>query len=150
MINWTLFASGLITSFLGSLGFALIFRLRPRYLTPAAFGGLFAFAVYFICDAFGMGLFASNFFAAIVGALYSELLARMMKAPTVEFSIPCIIPLVPGSMLYYSMSHLLAGNYEQSFASLRDTLMTALGIAAGMIVVSILSGIFFHFAKKKA
>ena len=148
-MNWLSFAIGTITSLIGSFGFALIFRLRPRYLIPASFGGLFAFAVYFVCDAFGMGLFTANLLAATVGSLYSEFLARLMKAPSVEFLIPCVIPLVPGSMLYYTMSHLLAARYDASFACLMDALMTALGIAAGMVVVSVIASIVAGIAKAK-
>ena len=145
-MNWTTFLVGLGSSAIGSLGFALIFRLRPRHLAPAALGGTLAFAVYFLFDMLGLHLFASNFFAAAVAALFSELCARTLKAPSVVFSIPCLIPLVPGSLLYYTMSHLLSGAYGESFACLIKTMMVALGIAGGLIVVSVLFSIINHIA----
>ena len=148
-MDWMALSIGAVTSLVGSLGFALIFRLSARYLLPASFGGLLAFVVYFVCDTFGMGLFTANLLAAIVGSLYSELLARMMKTPSVEFMIPCIIPLVPGSMLYHTMSHLLAAEYAPAFDSFVKAMMTALGIAAGVIVLSVVSGILAGIAKAK-
>lgn len=146
-MNWTTFGIGLVTSMIGSLGFALIFRLRTRYLIPASFGGLLAFAVYFVCDVFGMGLFVANLLAALGGSLYSELLARVMRTPTVEFMIPCLIPLVPGGMLYYAMSSLLASDYDTGFAHLTNALMTALGIAAGIIAVSLIFALWTGIVK---
>lgn len=149
-MNWTSFLIGLGSSAVGSLGFALIFRLRPRYLAPAAIGGTLAFAVYYLLDVLGLHIFASNFFAAIVGALYSELCARILKAPSVVFTIPCIIPLVPGSLLYYTMSHLIAGAYGTSLSYLSKTLLTALGIAGGMIVVSVFFSVLQYLSARRA
>ena len=143
-MNWTTFLIGLGSSAVGSLGFALIFRLRPRYLAPAALGGTLAFAVYFLLEMLGLHPFATNFFASMTAALFSELCARTLKAPAVIFTIPCIIPLVPGSLLYYTMSHLISGSYGDSFAYFTKTMIIALGIAGGLIVVSVLFGVINH------
>lgn len=152
-MNLTLFFIGLGSSAIGSLGFALIFRLRPRYLAPAALGGTLGFAVYFLFDWLGFHIFATNFLAAVAAAIFSEGCARFFRAPSVVFSIPCIIPLVPGSLLYYTMSHLLEGKYADSFTYLTKTLLTALGIAGGLIVVSVLLSVAMqireHFSAKK-
>ena len=143
-MNWTTFFIGLGSSLVGSLGFALIFRVRSKHLAPASLGGALAFAVYFLLDFFGAHLFVSNFFAAAVAALYSELCARLLKAPSIVFTIPCLIPLVPGSLLYYTMSNLLAGTYDASFANFTKTMIVALGIAGGLIVVSVVFSVINH------
>ena len=137
-MNVTSLLIGLASSAVGSLGFALIFRLRPKYLVPASFGGMLGFAVYFLFDVLGLHIFATNFLASLAAAIFSEICARVLKAPSVVFLIPCIIPLVPGSLLYYTMSHLLSGSYSSAFSYLTKTLLTALGIAGGLIVVSVL------------
>lgn len=138
---------GLASAVVGSLGFALIFRLRPRYLVPAGIGGLLAYAVYLLFAELGWHIFATNFIASCASALYSELFARKMKAPTLLFSIPCIIPLVPGSLLYYAMSFLLKGNYASALSYFTDTVLTAVGIAGGMIAVSIVFTLYMHASK---
>lgn len=153
-MNVTALLIGLISSAVGSLGFALIFRVRPKYLVPATLGGTLGFAVYFLFDWLGFHIFATNFLAAVATAIFSEICARVLKAPTVVFSIPCIIPLVPGSLLYYTMSHLLEGKYTESLSYLSKTLLTALGIAGGLIVVSVLVNISTyvharHLSKKR-
>ena len=140
---------GLASAFVGSLGFALLFRLRPRYLVPASLGGMIAYAVYLLADLIGMHLFVANFLAATTTALLSELCARFFKAPSVVFAIPCLIPLVPGSLLYYSMSNLLASQYDQALLHFNGTLVTALGIAGGMIAVSVFFSIVSYFHRKR-
>ena len=139
---------GLTSAFIGSLGFALLFRLHPRHLVPASLGGMIGYAVYLAADLLGMHLFVSNFLAATVAALLSELCARFFKAPSVIFTIPALIPLVPGSLLYYSMSNLLTSQYDQAFLYFSGTLVTALGIAGGMIAVSVGWSIFSYFYRK--
>lgn len=136
-MNLTALWVGLLSSAVGSLGFALIFRVRPRCLFPATLGGTLAFFAYFIFDAFGFHIFLSNFLGAVASAIFSEICARIFKAPSIVFSIPCVIPLVPGSLLYYTMSHLLEGAYSETLSYLSKTLLTALGIAGGLLVVSV-------------
>lgn len=58
------------------------------------------------------------------------------------FIIPGMIPLVPGSSLYYTMSNLISSNQEMALSKFVDTILVivglAFGIAAGSIVVSVL------------
>ena len=67
--------------------------------------------------------------------VYAELLARFMRTPATLFVIPAVIPLVPGSSLYYAMSCVV----QRDLASAREygtqTLEFALAIAAGMSFV---------------
>ena len=42
----------LATAFLGAFGFSLMFGLRRRYVFAASLGGLLAWAVYLLIDAF--------------------------------------------------------------------------------------------------
>lgn len=138
----TAFLIGAVTSFVGTLGFSLLVRIRPKYLFFAAFGGFIAFCVWFFCDFYGRGAFVSNFAGAAAAAIYSEILARIFKTPTIEFSLASIIPLTPGSFLYYAMSSFIKNDYSASFDYMITTLMIGFGIAAGMICVSIIP-VFF-------
>ena len=91
-------------AFFGSLGFALLFGLRRRYLLPASLGGMLSWGLYLLLDR----LFGSPFVACLAASafsmVYAELMAHWMRSPTTLFVIPAIIPLVPGSSLYYAMS----------------------------------------------
>lgn len=125
----------LCMAFLGSLGFALIFGLRRALLVPASVGGLISWAIYLLCSSFMAGVFVPCLIASAFSALYAELLARVLKAPVTLFFLPAVVPLIPGSTLYYAMSGVVQGNMDaaRSYASL--TVQYALAISAGMSLV---------------
>ena len=121
---------------LSSTGFSLLFGVRhPRHLAVATVGGGITWAVYLLFDRAGLSLFLCMFFASLVGETYAQVMARLMRSPATVFIIPAIIPLVPGSTLFYTMSWLLRGNFEKFTASGIDTLIAALAIALGMVLV---------------
>ncbi len=127
----------LMTAFLGSLGFALIFGLRRKHLFPAALGGMLAWGIYLGVQAWMPGFFLPNLLAAVFSAAYAELLAHLRKSPATLFVIPAIIPLVPGSSLYYAMSFAVSGDYRTASSYGHTTLICALAIAAGISLVSV-------------
>ena len=127
-----------ITTVIGTVGFALVFRLLPKHLPFVALGGLISFGIFTLAEHLGAGLYFANFLAAAATALYAEICARMLRAPASVFLVPCMIPLVPGSMLYSAMSNFLAKNYAGGLAYSKDSALTGLGIASGIIAVSVL------------
>ena len=145
---WMELFKGLLSSFIGTFGFSLLFRVRRDCLASSAIGGTLAYGVYWMCEAMGMGLFISNFLAAVIAAFYAEVFARVKKSPAVIFLITAIVPLVPGSFLYYTMSSLFTGQYDSFWFFLKQTLVIALGIASGMIVISILTRPIFRLLQK--
>lgn len=57
-----------------------------------------------------------------------EVLARWLKAPSTLFFIVAMIPLIPGSTLYYSMSCAVYGQLAQASIYGLQTFQCALGI----------------------
>ena len=102
----------LIAAGLGTLGFSLIFKVNPKHIPVATFGGILSCGIYLFFDLCGANLFVSNFIAMLVAAIICEIFARMFKAPAAIFLLPCAIPLVPGGSLYYTMSNLIFENYD--------------------------------------
>ncbi len=125
----------LATAFLGAFGFSLMFGLRRRYVFAASLGGLLAWAVYLLIDAWLRAPFLSYLLAAGFAVLYSELLAHTLKCPATLFVVPAIVPLVPGSSLYYAMNSAVRGEIETAKAFGMTTLKAALAIAAGISFV---------------
>lgn len=80
-------------------------------------------------------IFASGLVASAFAAVYAEIFARKKMAPTLLFVIPSVVPLIPGSSLYYTMSAAVSGNTREisEYGSL--TLQYALSIAAGISIV---------------
>ena len=138
----------LIAGVLGTLGFSLLFKVNLRHIPTAMFGGLLSCGIYLALDVLGANPFVSNFFAMLIAALVSEVFARVFRAPAAIFLLPCTIPLVPGRGLYYTMSSLISENYDSMVLYGKSTLLTALGIAAGMIAASALWSMVTYFEAK--
>ena len=125
----------LLMGTLGSLGFAMMFGLRRRYLFVASLGGLLTLSLYLALDAWTHQSFLSNLLATAFAVLYSELLAKCLRAPVTLFLTPSIVPLVPGGSLYYTMSYVVRGAAEEARIYGLATMKTALAIAAGISFV---------------
>lgn len=125
----------LLTAFLGSLGFSMLFGLRRRHLFTAALLGLLSWGVYLLAEHFLHSLFFANLLAAAFAVLCAELMARVYKCPATLFVMPGIVPLVPGGKLYYTMSYAVRKETELASRCGSDTLEAALAIAAGISFV---------------
>lgn len=133
----------------GTLGFSLMFKVNPKHIPISTLGGIISCAIYIAFDLLGANPFVSNFLAMLVSALLCEIFARIFRAPAAIFLLPCVIPLVPGRGLYYTMSSLISENYDAVVSYGKSTLLTALGIAAGMIVASAVWAMVTHYTSKK-
>ena len=119
----------LIPALLGAAGFALMFNSRMRYLWTHALGALVVWAVYIYAELrLGLDVFWCSLIAAMCATLLSELCARTLKAPVTLFLIPFLVPLVPGSGLFYACSTLIARGMSTYAA---QTLFAVCGISLG-------------------
>lgn len=131
------FLTRLVTSLLGTLAFAILFRCRARHLPYASACGLFTYAIYYTAAYFGASLFFAAFLCTAFTTAFSEVCARLRRAPALVFLLPGTIPIVPGSDLYYTMRYLLEGNYPRCYVHLQSALLVGIGIAGGIVAVSI-------------
>ena len=122
----------LLTAFVAALGFSLVSGLRSRHLSFAALGGMLAWGLYLLLHAMIPNVFLPVLFTSVAAVIYSELMARWRKCPSTVFLMPTIIPLVPGSSLYYAMSSVVQGEAAAAKSYGRETLVWALAIAAGI------------------
>lgn len=128
----------IIAGTISTLGFAILFRLKPSHWPFAMLDGLFACICYFgFTELFG-GHFLPNLLAAFVASLFADLFARLCKAPSTVFILPGCIALVPGGTLYYAMSNLLSENREVAVEYFLITLTVGIGIGGGIIAASLL------------
>lgn len=125
----------LITGMLGSVGFALLFGLKAKYIPFAAIGGFLCWGIYLLSMQLNGIIFLSGLLASGFSALYGEIIARIKKAPATLFYITAVIPLIPGSTLYYTCSNAVIGNWDMAKYYANLTLQYALSIAAGACVV---------------
>ena len=134
-----------ITAFLASLAFAVIFKVNKKHLMWAGVGSIVTFAIYYVLDD---NLFVAAIVSAIFTAIYSEISARVHKAPSLVFLITGVIPTVPGRYLYTTMRCLVEQNWSHAIAYFLDTMKIAIGIAAGVVGVSICWSLMADVIKK--
>ena len=134
----------LITAAVSTFGFSILFYVHPRRLLMATLGGLLTCGVYLLAGHFLGGELIPNMLGALVGAGFSEVMARVTKAPVPVYMMPCVITLVPGSKLYATMFSIVTGDYANAAVAGMSTLEIALGIAGGIVIASVL-GIIFRF-----
>lgn len=105
----------LVMAFVGSLGFAMLFRLRRALWISASLGGVFCWGGYLLVMYFSDGqIFTSGLAAAALAAVYAELLAARKRGsgPAVSDAICCPTDSGKYSVLYNECG--CTGKYRRS------------------------------------
>lgn len=132
----------------GTLGFNILFNLRGRKLLMATLGGTLSWSVFLGLGALIPGEAMRYLIAAATITVYGEILARVEKTPTTTFLVPSIIPLIPGSALYYTMNYALNKQWSMFAQQAFYTLQLALSLAVGIIGVTTLVRLFTALTHK--
>ncbi len=130
-----------IMAFIATLGFGLLVNIRGKNLFLAALGGAISWFAFLLISSYHASVVISCFIAAIIAGAYSEILARSIKVPATVFAICAIIPLVPGSGMYYTMFEVISNNMEKAAVKGFETISVAGAIAVGLFVVSVFTQI---------
>ena len=123
----------IVCGVLGTFAFALFFHVAPRHLVLATVGGGLSWLLYLLVFAQGNGVFLSAMAASFGICLWSEIMARVRKAPTNIFLIPGIIPL----------NALINGDMATVIQRGKETGLMALGIVVGILIASEIVRLFF-------
>lgn len=132
----------IITAGIGALAFGVLFNLHGKKLISVFLGGAIGWLFVLLLTYFGADESTAYFFVALLLSLYAEVLARVLKAPTTVFIIPSLIPLVPGSSLYYTMAYALDGEKELFTGKALTALSLAAALAIGIIIATALTRLF--------
>ncbi|MED9902752.1 MAG: threonine/serine exporter family protein [Lachnospiraceae bacterium] len=134
---------------LGAVGISVLFNVRGRKLAAAGAGAALSWMVYLILYRIYGDKVISLFGATLTAAVLSEILARVMKAPVIILLVPMLIPLLPGSDLYYTTTYMVRGNTAEFTAYLGLVMREAGAIAFGIILVTcavqVILKIYRHF-----
>lgn len=91
---------------LAATGFAVLFNVPKRTLLACAITGALGVALRLglleLSDG-GLHLAAATLIAAMGVALLGEVFSRWLKAPPAVFTVPGVIPMVPGSLMFRTM-----------------------------------------------
>lgn len=139
-----------LCALISSIGFSMIFDLKGKKLICAALGGGISWAIYLLLNHFITNeIFICYLIASLLATNYSQLMARVLKAPATVFIFPSIVPLVPGNGLYYTMRYIVAGEWDLAVSRAMETLKVAVAIAFGIVVVIVGIRVIQYFKGRK-
>lgn len=135
-------------AFMSSLGFGILFNVRGKDLFFASLGGGIGWFFYTQV----LSLTSSEIIALFIGtislSIHSEICARIFKNPVTLYLICALIPLVPGSGMYYTIFEAVKGDYNASLTKGIQTLFNAGSIAVAVMFVSTISRVIIALSAK--
>ena len=125
-------AAETLASFLGVLGFALMFNSPWLMAVTAASIGMVANVIRIQLIEFGAAPQAGAAAATLIVGLLAAWLAPRMRVPRITVSVPAVVIMVPGASAYRAVFFLNNGDMTQAIAY---------GMQAGLVVVAIAIGL---------
>ncbi len=94
-------------SAVAAVGFAILFNVPPRALPGCAFAAALGHALRTWAIQLGTPIEAATLLAATFVGFLGTYLARRFQSPTAIFTIPAVIPMVPGTFAFRTMLGIL-------------------------------------------
>ena len=120
----------------GCIGFSFLFNVRGKGLILCIIGAIICWGVYVLVLMMGGNDNAAMLIGSIVAAIYAEIMARVRKCPAIGFLVLALLPLIPGSSLYYTMNYAVRGDMAMFASKGMSTIVLAGLMAAGVLLVS--------------
>ena len=132
-----------VFSFFATVAFGKLFKCPESCLYKAGFVGMVGFGVYIILlSGYGLSSMHSHFEGTEALTNCSQNFARWYRQPVPIFSIPGIIPLVPGLPLYRAMNYTMLNAYSLGMHTFVSAALDATAIAMGILLVSGLAKVY--------
>lgn len=126
----------ILTGFVGSFAFAVLYNIRGKKLIFAGLGCLISVGVYGLLSLVIESTVLCYFIVALLISAFAELMARVLKSPATTFITISLIPLVPGGALYNTMAYTFKGDWLNFFENAIYTLSLTIALALGIVFVS--------------
>ena len=134
----------ILTGSIGSFGFALLFNVRGKRVLVATLGGLLSWLIFLLLSRFIDSEPINYFIVSLLITVYAEVMARVMKTPTTTFITTSLIPLIPGSSLYYTMAYAFQSDMSRFVEKAVYTLELAAALALGVIAATAATKLFYN------
>lgn len=131
-------------AFLATFAFSVIFQVKGKRLLLSSIGGTIGWLIFAVASANSYSHVTSFLFSAMAITVYSEIIARKMKTTVTTSLIPSLIPLVPGSGIYFTMDHFVQGHYAEAILVGRETLSITAAITIGIVFITSISQVIIR------
>lgn len=129
----------LVTSFIASAAFGILFGAPRRSLLLCGFVGMIGWIVYVLLEMTSSTTVLSTLTATFVIGLISLVAAKIYKTPVIIFSVAGIIPLVPGGMAYNAMRKFVENDYNIALQLAAQAFLISGSIAMGLVLSEVLN-----------
>ena len=137
--------SNLFCSFVGTIGFAIMYNVPKKYYIGCGVTGMAGWIVYLLVS--GMNYVSAavgSFFGAFIVVLISRMLSVKMRCPITIFLISGIFPLVPGVGIYNTVYYIVTNQLTQAALKGIESLKIAFAIVMGIVIVVSIPRDVFH------
>ncbi len=139
----------LITGSIGSFCFCMLFNLRKWRLVVSAFGGFCSWSLFLLLETVIESQPVNYFIVAAVISLYAEIMARVLKTPSTPIITAALVPLIPGSSLYYTMAYAFESDWILFWEKAVYTLKLSSALAIGIISVTATVQLIFRIISNR-
>lgn len=139
----------LLYAFLSTVGFAVIFNSPKNAIIKSGFHGMIGWLVYLLTKDLTSSTIAGSFLGALTVGILGEIFAKIFKKPSTTFTIPGIIPLVPGAGIYYTMLSLTKKNFLTAADHGSQTILVSIALASGIVVSSSFNRAIMKYKEEK-
>jgi uncharacterized membrane protein YjjB (DUF3815 family) len=123
----------LITSFLATAAFGILFNAPRNSLIKCGMVGMIGWLIYFLIELNTRDAAGATFAAAFIVGVISHMLAKWYRTPVIVFSVAGIIPLVPGGISYDAMRHFVEIDYYNAMNLAGRAFLLSGAIAMGLV-----------------
>ncbi len=125
---------------IAALGFGLLFNIPKQVIFTVFVLGFLAGVMKFISLDFGYSVITATFFASLFVGIISIPFAYKVNKPIVVFSIPSIIPMIPGFYAYKTILGIMKFTFVKTTNSDHELLLNSI-FSNGFMVLFILFAI---------
>ncbi len=129
---------------MGSSATCVLLNVPRRHVLACGAIGTFAFFTALGLGSLGLTPIATSFLASFLTGVVAEVAARVVGSPVALFSVPGVIPLVPGVMAYRAMFALVEERHDLGSSIAVGAVLIAASLAAGLV----LAGSLFHLGDR--
>lgn len=129
----------LVTSFIATAAFAILFNAPKRSLIQCGLVGMLSWMAYFILVEYDVDSILATLVATFIVGVISQIFARFYKMPVIIFSVSGIIPLVPGGLAYNAMRRFVQNDYTEAVHFAVQAFMLSGSIALGLILSEVIN-----------